>query len=458
VRKITTPFVLAALAAALAASGCAGMPSGSASFDATSAQGPFDWQRFKGSTISVMLSEHPWSKGIAEKLPEFEQKTGIKVELQSYTEDLYFDKMEQAVRSSAAPDVYMLPMDDTVVSQYSAGLIEPLTPMLNNPSLTAPDYDFSDFPRGLLDSSAFVDDKGVTQDHQIPIVTEAYILFYNKKLVAQYAGGQVPATMADLLESARKVTAAGKGEYFGSVMRGVRTDTLRDTLTGVVLNQVPLDQKIEMPYNIWFDGAWDKPVLNNPHIQQGMSDYAELVKQGPANRLNIDWQDATSLFAQGKVAYYIDASTFGPMFEDASQSKIAGEVGYAVIPKGAVQGSTATWSWGLTIAKNAAEKGAAWTFMQWATDKSMTAYLGSLTGASPRLSSASDPVYTKPLNPEFVTTVKNALASSRTSTVQRDGWKAGAFVIVDAMIAIASGGEPATVLTKANDEMKSALK
>lgn len=457
-RKTTTATVFAVLTATLALSSCAGMPGGNDSFDPGSVQGTFDWQRFKGSTISVMLSEHPWSKGVAERLPEFEKQTGIKVELQSYTEDLYFDKMEQAVRSNAAPDVYMLPMDDTVVSQHSAGLIEPLTPMLENSALTSPDYDFADFPRGLLDSSAFVDDKGVKQDYQIPIVTEAYILFYNKKLVAEHAGGRVPATMAELLDSARKITEAGKGGYFGSVMRGARTDTLRDTLTGVVLNQVPLDKQIQMPYNIWFDGSWDKPVLNDPYIVQGLSDYAELVKQGPANRLNIDWQDATSLFAQGKVAYYIDASTFGPMFEDASQSKIAGQVGYAVIPKGAVDGSTATWSWGLNIAKNAANKGAAWYFMQWATDKSMTAYLGSLTGASPRLSSADDPVYTKPLNPQFVVAVKDALATSRTSTVQRDGWKAGAFVIVDAMIAIASGGDPTTVLTKANDAMKNALK
>jgi len=458
VRKIKTSIAFVAAAATLALSSCAGMPGASSSFDASSAQGAFDWQRYKGSTISVMLSEHPWSKGIAEKLPEFEQKTGIKVELQTYTEDLYFDKMEQAVRSNAAPDVYMLPMDDTVVSQHSAGLIEPLTPMLNNPSMTSPDYDFADFPRGLMDASAFVNDKGEEQDLQIPIVPEAYILFYNKKLVAAHAGGQVPTTMADLLDSARAITAAGKGEYFGSVMRGARTDTLRDTLTGVVLNEVPLDRKIQMPYNIWFDGAWDKPVLNDPYIVKGLSDYAELVKQGPANRLNIDWQDATSLFAQGKVAYYIDASTFGPMFEDASQSKIAGEVGYAVIPKGAVQGSTAAWSWGLNIAKNADNKGAGWTFMQWATSKSMTAHLGSLTGTSARLSSATDPAYTQSLKPQFVSTVKDALASSRTSTVQRDGWKAGAFVIVDAMIKIASGGDATDVLTKANDEMKTALK
>jgi multiple sugar transport system substrate-binding protein len=352
----------------------------------------------------------------------------------------------------------MLPMDDTVVSQQSAGLIEPLTPFIENPALTDPAYDFADFPRGLIDSSTFPNSEGVNQDYQIPIVTEAYILFYNKLLVDQYAGGQAPASMAELIQSARQIPAAGGGDVFGSAMRGARTDTLRDTLTGVVLNQVPLDRPIEMPYNIWFDGSWDKPALSDPEIVQGMSDYAELAKQGPANRLNLDWQDTTSLFAQGKIAYYIDASTFGPMFEDPEQSKVAGNVGYAVIPPGKVEGSTATWSWGLNIAAKAAHKSAGWHFVQWATGKDMTAYLGSLTGAAPRLSSAADPVYLDSLSPEFVEAVREALATSRTSTVQRDGWKAGAFVIVDAMIAIVGGADPEAVLQAANAEMESALK
>ncbi|MDR0366926.1 MAG: sugar ABC transporter substrate-binding protein [Bifidobacteriaceae bacterium] len=447
----------AGLVAVVALGGCAGTGGGD-SFDPNSVEGAFDWKRYEGTTISVMLSEHPWTDGLKERLGEFEAKTGIKVDLQTYTEDLYFDKMEQAVRSSSSPDVYMLPMDDTVVSQHSAGVIEPLTPYLENSALTAPDYDFADFPRGLIDSSTFPGADGKALDHQIPIVTEAYILFYNKDLVDQYEGGQVPTTMAALLESAKKITDAGSGDVFGSVMRGARTDTLRDTLTGVVLNQIPLDRKIDMPYNFWFDGAWDKPVLDDPQIVQGMSDYAELAKYGPANRLNLDWQDTTALFAQGKVAYYIDASTFGPMFENPAESKIPGRVGYATIPKGAVEGSTATWSWGINIAKNAGHKGAGWLFIQWATSKEMTATLGALTGAAPRLSSATDPIYVDALQAEFATAVADALETSRTSTVQREGWKAGAFVIVDAMMAIVSGGDPAEVMANANSEMVSALK
>ena len=445
------------LASAVVLSGCAGMGSSSSDFDPSTVTGDFDWKRYDGETISVLLSEHPWTQGLTDRLSEFEDLTGITVELQSYTEDLYFDKMEQAVRSNASPDVYMLPMDDTAVSQLDAGLMEPLTPYVENPALTSPDFGIDDIPRGLLDSGRFEVD-GVASDYQIPIVTEAYVLFYNKELVDQYEGGKVPGSMAELIASAKRISAAGNGDVFGSVMRGTRTDTLRDTLTGVVLNQVPRDQEITMPYNIWFDGAWDQPVLDDPYIVRGMTDYAELVAQGPSNRLNIDWPDATALFAQGKVAYFIDASTFGPTFEDPDQSTIAGKVGYGEIPVGEQAGSSATWSWGINIADRAAHKGAGWLFIQWAASKEMAAHLGALTGASPRLSSASDPAYIDALNPEFVQAVKDALDHSRTSTVQREGWKVGAFVIVDAMQEIVEGGDPKTVLSEANENMKSALK
>ena len=57
--------------------------------------------------------------------------------------------MEQTIRSGGA-DVYFLPMDSTAYTQYVADLVEPLTPYLDDPAKTSPDYDFADFPEGFL--------------------------------------------------------------------------------------------------------------------------------------------------------------------------------------------------------------------------------------------------------------------------------------------------------------------
>ncbi len=449
---------LLAVAALAVVSACSAGTGGSSDNKDVKASGKFDWERYSGQTIDVMLNEHPWTDGLKKILPEFEKQTGIKVNLQTYSEELYFDKMEQAVRSASAPDAYFLPMDDFAATHYAANLMEPLTPFLDNKSLTEPDYDLGDVPDGLLDPGRFPAGEADAQQYEIPVSTEAYILFYNKDLVQQYLGGKVPTTMPELIAASHKITDESGGDVYGSVMRGVRSDTARDTLTGLVLNEWPKDRPIEAPYNVWFDGSWSKPRLDDPDITRGVDDYAQLLTAGPSNKYNLDWSDCVTLFQQGKAAFFIDASVFGPGFEDPSQSKVAGKVGYAVIPKTEADGTTGVWSWALAMPRASEHKGAAWTFIQWATDKQRTAQLGQSTGGPPRQSAATDPAYQDSQNPEFVQTVKDAMADARTTAVMRDGWKPGVYVIIDAMLAIAHGEDPQTAMSKANEEMKSTIK
>lgn len=448
-----------AMAGLLASAGCsAGTGDGGQEFDPSTVTGSFDWQRYKGESLNVMFNEHPWTTGLKSELAKFTELTGITVNLQSYAEELYFDKMEQSVRSTNPPDVYMLPMDDFAATHYAAGLMEPLTPYLESSSLTASDYNLADFPDGLLAPGRFPAGDANAKLYELPISTEAYILFYNKDLVEKFLGGVVPETMAGLINAAKKITAEGNGEVFGSVMRGVRSDTPRDTLTGMVLNQWPKDRPVEAPYNVWFNGGWDKPILNDPNIVRGVADYAELLAAGPANKFNIDWPDATSLFAQGKVAFFIDASVFGPSFEDPAASAVVGKVGYSTLPKGDVDGTTGVWSWSLAMAKNGSNKGASWLFTQWATSSELTAKLGAGTGGAPRQSSAADPSYTSGFNQQYVQAINDSMADARTTAVIRDGWKEGVYVIVDGMLAIANGGDPATAMADANEKLKQTIK
>jgi multiple sugar transport system substrate-binding protein len=108
-----------------------------------------------------------------------------------------------------------------------------------------------------------------------------------------------------------------------------------------------------------------------------MTDYAKMLAAGPANKFAIDWPDANTLFSQGK-ARFIDASLFGPSYEDATQSQVAGKVGYSALPPASADGQSYTghWLWGLGIPKNAPNKDAAWYFIQWMTNKANTAKSG----------------------------------------------------------------------------------
>ena len=110
----------------------------------------FDWQRFSGSTVTVLMPEHPVLTGIEAVLDNFEADTGITVNIESMAENLYFDRMELALRADqGVADVYFLPMDSTAFTQWSAGFIQPLSPYINDPSMTAADYDLLTSQRAL---------------------------------------------------------------------------------------------------------------------------------------------------------------------------------------------------------------------------------------------------------------------------------------------------------------------
>lgn len=406
-----------------------------------------DWRQVEGAEITLLASEHPWTAGVREHLSEFEELTGIKVNVTAFAEDLYHDRANLAIRSETPmADVFMSLMDAGVYEQWSVGGVESLTPFLNDAALTDEGYDYADFPESLLEGASFPPGDAAAEQFALPISMEAYILFYNKDLVGQYMGGTLPADWNGLLAGAQAVTDVGGGDVFGSVMRGQRSGSLVDTMTGIVLNAWG-EAEASLPYNIWFNGAWDKPRFDDPRITVGLAHYAGLLKAGPENALSFGWEDASRYFAQGKAAFFVDASVFGPSFEDPANSTVAGKVGYAPLPP--TEGDVSVsghWAWGLSMAENSEKKDAAWLFMQWATSKDMDAAFGLKTGGAARISSWADPEYISAFAPGYVEAVSKQLENTRPTMVFREGWGEVVLVIVDAIHAIYGGEDPASAV------------
>ena len=139
-----------------------------------------DWKAQSGQEITVLLSEHPWTAGLRKHIGEFEAETGIKVKIDAFAEDLYSDRMNLAVRSAeSVADVYMIQMDSALYTQWEAGVVEPLTPYLDDASKTAADYNLADYPAGFREGASFPVGEPNPQLYAIPISFESYTLFYN---------------------------------------------------------------------------------------------------------------------------------------------------------------------------------------------------------------------------------------------------------------------------------------
>ena len=423
-------------------------------FTAFSYVSAMDWKAHSGKTITFLMSEHPVLKGIREVLPQFEKDTGIKVRVNALAEDVYFDKMEVALRAGkGVADVHFCPMDSTAFNQYLANLLEPLDGYIKNSNKTASNYDLGDFPDGFLQSTRFPGGPG-SKHYCIPASFESYILFYNKNHVNKYLGGKVPETFDDLILAAKKVKHSSNGDVMGMVVRGKRTDTAIDTITGVVYNAWG-DRNVSYPQNIWFEGNWNNPQMDHPAIQRGLSQYAGLMSAGPDDVKAYDWDEAGTAFQRGLAAFFVDASLFGPWFEE-KDSPSRGNTGYAVLPPQVKGGKsyTAHWQWGLGMPANAREKDAAWYFIQYMTNKQNEPKIGAFHGGAARMSTWSNPTYTKTLNPDYVRSTLESMKTTRSSVVMKKGWSQYALEIVDTIHRIHGGMSAEKSGEKANKTFK----
>lgn len=401
----------------------------------------FDWQRCQGQPLSLLLDEHPWTTGIKPYLADFEKLTGIRLQVKTIAEPKYFQAMETTIRQDpVGADVFFLPMDSTAYRLWQDSLLKPLTPFINDSRLTDASYNLFDFPEGFRLAATYPPDQEEQQLFGIPATFEAYILFYNKRLLNEHWNGEVPKTMTELIAAAQKISQVGQGQFFGAVMRGIESDTIIDTVTGLVLDSWG-DAPTPLPYNLWFEGDWLQPRFTDPRIVAGLTAYAQLMQAGPPDIKTMDWSQASELFQAGKAAFYIDASLFGPGYESSSAA-MRGQVGYSVLPKFRTESLTGHWLWGLGIAQQSMYPEAAWLFVQWATSQQMEPLIAVATGGAPRFSSWLNPsAYTQAMDIDYALTVQTAMQTSRPTIVLHPRWNEVAIAIASTIQDIYDGVE-----------------
>ncbi|MGG7565497.1 hypothetical protein ACQ5SO_04960 [Rhodovulum sp. DZ06] len=72
------------------------------------AQNGFDWKKHSGKTVKLLLNKRPYPDAMIANLPNFEAMTGMKVEYDVFSEDVYFDKVTAALSSrSTEYDAFM---------------------------------------------------------------------------------------------------------------------------------------------------------------------------------------------------------------------------------------------------------------------------------------------------------------------------------------------------------------
>lgn len=311
---------------------------------------------YAGTTIRVLFATHPWTNAVKALLPQFEQQTGIHVQMESYGESQLSQKLTvEFVSGSSNIDVFMTrPLQEGKLFVKNNWYTD-LNSYLKDPQKTPASYDFNDYlPRAV---STVTIHNMLTA---IPIVVEHEVLYYRKDLLAQ-AGLQVPKTLDELLQAAAKLTVAGK--QYGFVARGMQAAAVTQ-----------LSSFLYSEGGDWFDQTTHKATLTTPQALAAFTLYGKLLHDyGPPGTVDMNWPQASALFAQGKAALYTDADSIYKNILDPTKSQVADKTGIAPFPAGP-NGSVpySVCSWALAMSANAPHKDAAWEFIKWVTSKEST--------------------------------------------------------------------------------------
>jgi multiple sugar transport system substrate-binding protein len=327
-------------------------------------QAKINWKQFAGEKLTIGLNKHSYTESLLPLIPEFEALTGIKVEYLILPENEYFSKLIADLSNQRGEFTVIMTGPMRNWGYAPPGWIIPLDEFLNDPKLTDKAwYKPEDFFPGLIAANRWSGKIGGGTGEgplwSIPVMAESYILAYRKDIFDQYKI-KVPKTYEEMAEAARLVK-----KHAG--------------IDGIIARGTPNTPTIATGYisglKSYTDGQWaevDEKMnarLSDPRVVKFTQMWIDMLREsGPANWANITWYDGMETFAAGLAGMYPDCDFFAATFENPQKSKVAGKVGYALLPPGpAGKTYSGLWTWALGMSKATKNKGAAWLFIQWAT-------------------------------------------------------------------------------------------
>lgn len=307
-------------------------------------------------TINLLADNRAEFTKMLELYPEFEAATGIKLNFTQLEETPLRSKtgLELAAPST---DIDVIMMDFTFVSKFSkAGYLQELDDLLSK----EPTFKKEDFMQSFIDGCSY---EGKL--YAVPINQDCSIMMYRADIFKEL-GLNVPKNFEEL-EAVCKAIKDAKPEMSAIVMRGAR---------GAGVNEWT------WPTFLWgFGGKYYddnyKAVLNSPESIQSAEYYTNLLKNyGPQGVANYSYIEAQTDFAQGNAAILIDSATLAVRCENPESSKIAGKIGYALVPGLPGKEQPGFYAWTLAIPKNSAKQEAATKFVAWLASPEIASKVG----------------------------------------------------------------------------------
>jgi multiple sugar transport system substrate-binding protein len=340
----------------------------------------FDWQRFKGQHIEVGLQRTAFADYLKQHEKEFTALTGITVGSEQIPEQQFRQKLVLEL-SSGHPSMdvcYIAYTSQKRLIGNGRWLLD-LRGFLADPAMTAPDFDFADFTPAAVSYATQTDGRLDT----IPITFHYNLLMWNKALFAAKGLGP-PESFTALLDAARTLhdPKAGVSGFVARGLKNANTPVWTSFLLGYGLDAIDRDGQFH---------------TDSPQAIEAATLYQTLDRDfGPVGVVGFNWYECQTDFMMGRSAMFLDTESVGAIAADPTRSRIAANVGYAMMPAGPKARVAPMFGDGIGIAAASKQQGAAFLYCQWATSKTSQAWLMAGGSGAPTRGSTNEMVKTMP--------------------------------------------------------------
>ncbi len=301
-------------------------------------------------TLNFMADSRSEFVNMQKLLPDFTKATGIDIKMTQLQETPLRAKTGLEL-SAPSTEFDVIMTDFQLMTKYaSAGLLEPMDNYLKN----EPTFKEADFQKPFLDALRYEN-----KLYGLPLYQDCNILMYRADIFADLKL-KVPDTVEELEDAAKKITDWGKSKgVYGIALRGQR---------GMGVNEWT------WPTFLWaYGGSYYKsypkdmhPNLDSPEALAALKYYVNLINNyAPPGAANYSYVEVQTDLMEGKVGMILDSATLGVRAENPKESKVAGKLGYAVVPKGPGGRQPGFYTWSVVVPAKAPHKAEAVKFLAW---------------------------------------------------------------------------------------------
>lgn len=308
---------------------------------------------FQGTTLNVSCWSAPYPRFLADYIPEFTERTGIRVNYDTPGFPIYNQRvdLELSTRGSAFD---VLNITFIFTSRWiGAGWFTPLEPYINDRNKTPADWDFGDFLAGAV--SPLRDRNNVV--HGVPWIADAFMSGCSRFDIIRAAGMGMPDTFEELermcatIHNRDGVPAFVTENHFGwtwiAFLQGFGGNVFRN----------PPDDLM--------------PTLDTPEAVAAAEFFAKLVRDyGPEGALSYNYDAVVAALRGGRVNYSSNNQAFLTQMGEAG-SRVAATSNYSIFPKGPAGRFPGVGVHGWGIPAGSRNKDAAWEFIKWSMSKEL---------------------------------------------------------------------------------------